>query len=276
MNNLLSFTVVAALVTTAGTLLGLVLKEVLFARSFEQWKLRQSLREVSRKYREPIALSALELANRLSRICDSYPPEYLDSQLLNIDAPKSAVNSADDPYYKRQMLVSSVYRLSSFLGWIELYRQDTAFLEPDAKSAISRVSTAIYALRADLADGQLIDKRDWEKWRDVLIFREEQRAIGESMISTSGANRTVIGFSEFWDLFLGDVPTSRRRWLNVGSVFLLDPQPEKDFRLERMKRMVVHLVDLVECAAPGRLREEHLRAREKWRYSTAERLTDNL
>jgi hypothetical protein len=271
MNNLLSFTVVAALVTTAGTLFGLVLKEVLFARSFEQWKLRQSLREVSRKYRDPIALAALELANRLTRICDSYPPEYLDSQLLNIDAPKSAVNSADDPYYKRQMLVSSVYRLCSFLGWIELYRQDTAFLEPDEKLAISRVSTAIYALRADLADGQLIDKRDWEKWRDVLIFREEQRAIGESMITTSGANRTVIGFSEFWDLFLGDVPTSRRRWLNVGSVFLLDPQPEKDFRLERMKRMVVHLVDLVECAAPGRLREEHLRAREKWHYSTAER-----
>jgi hypothetical protein len=270
-DNLLTFTVVAALVTTAGTLLGLFLKEFLLARSFEKWKLQQSLREVSRKYRDPIALAAVELANRLARICDSYPPDYLDSQLLITDAQKSMLKTADDPYYKRQMLVSSVYRLCSFLGWIELYRQDTAFLEPDQKSASSKVNTAIYAIRADLADGQLNDKRDWDKWSDALIFREEQRAIGESMITFCGTNRTVIGFSEFWELFLGDVETSRRRWINAVSIFLLDPQPKKDFRLERMKRMVVHLVDLVECLDPSRLRDTHGAAREKWRHTTEER-----
>ena len=39
----LGLTVVGALVTTGGTLLGLFLKEVLLARSFERWKARQSL-----------------------------------------------------------------------------------------------------------------------------------------------------------------------------------------------------------------------------------------
>jgi len=80
--HILGLTVVAALVTTTGTLLGLILKEVFLARSFERWKSRRSLLQVSRKYRDPIVLAALELCNRLDRICREYPPDYLDASLL--------------------------------------------------------------------------------------------------------------------------------------------------------------------------------------------------
>ena len=31
-----------------------------------------------------------------------------------------------------------------------------------------------------LADGEINTARDWRKWRDTLVFREELRAIGES------------------------------------------------------------------------------------------------
>lgn len=63
--SLWSFAVVAALVTTVGTLFGHYLKEVVLARSLEDWKHRRTLREVYRKYRDPIVLAAIELASRL-------------------------------------------------------------------------------------------------------------------------------------------------------------------------------------------------------------------
>jgi hypothetical protein len=63
-NQILSFAVLAAIITTTGTLLGLLLKEVFLARWFERWKAGRALEEVARKYHEPIALAALELCNR--------------------------------------------------------------------------------------------------------------------------------------------------------------------------------------------------------------------
>jgi hypothetical protein len=193
---ILGFTVVGALVTTAGTLVGLFVKEVLLARSFERWKMKQALAEVSRKYREPIALSAIELCNRLTFICDEYPPDFLDSSLLASTPEGPAVNSAADPRFKKYRLVSTVYRLCAFFGWVELYRQDTTYLDSDDGSGGGRVDRAIYAVRSDLADGQLNKARDWEEWHDVLVFREEQRAIGESMIVTIWGARTVVGYAE--------------------------------------------------------------------------------
>src|SRR5688500_2430493 len=95
-SQVLGFTVVGALVTTTGTLVGLFVKEVLLARSFEQWKMKQSLAQVSRKYREPIALSALELCNRLTFMSNEYPPAFLDSGLLAITAEGPVLNSAAD------------------------------------------------------------------------------------------------------------------------------------------------------------------------------------
>jgi hypothetical protein len=222
-SQVLGFTVVGALVTTTGTLIGLFLKEVLLSRSFEQWKMRQALAQVSRKYREPIALSAVELCNRLTFICDKYPPDFLDSGLLAYTPAGPALNSAADPHSRRYRLVSTVYRLCAFLGWVELYRQDTTYLEADDGSG-GRGDRALFAVRSDLADGQLKKARDWEAWHDVLVFREEQRAIGDSMIVTVGGARTVMGYGQFYDLFTASLPSSQAQWLRTAAMFLLDPK----------------------------------------------------
>jgi hypothetical protein len=267
--DILGFSVIGAIVTTTGTLIGLVLKERLFARSFERWKTRLSLEQIARRYREPIALTALELCNRLSEVCEQYPPDFLDSSILAVSAPhRPTLNSAADPYFRRYKLVSSVYRLCAFLGWIELYRQETTYLEPVEQSRSSDVERAIFALRADLADGQLNTAEDWASWHDALIFREEQRAIGESMIVTVGQVRTIMGYAEFSESFPGSGENSRQRWFTRAAAFLLDPQPSKDFRRVRLQRMVVHLTNLAELLAPNRLRQEHRDSRAK--YSAVE------
>jgi hypothetical protein len=256
-SKLLGFTVIGALVTTTGTLLGLFLKEVLLARSFEQWKTKQSLAQVSRKYQEPIALAAIELSTRLTRICQSYPADFMDSALLKSIPARPSSNSIADPHYRRYTLISTVYRLCAFLGWVELYRQETTYLDTTGGSNERRVDRAIFAVRSDLADGQLNKAQDREHWHDALLFREEQRAIGESMIVSTGESRTVMGYAEFCDLFLGKSETSRAEWLRKAGVFLFDQKARKDFRKIRMQRLIVHLVELVDILSPARLRDEH-------------------
>lgn len=267
-SQVLGFTVVGALVTTTGTLIGLFLKEVLLSRSFEQWKLKQTLAQVSRKYREPIALSAVELCNRLTFICDNYPPDFLESGLLACKPGEPSLNSAADIHFRRYRLVSTVYRLCAFLGWVELYRQDTTYLDADDGSG-GRVDRALFAVRSDLADGQLNEAQDWETWHDVLVFREEQRAIGESMIVTISGARTVMGYAEFSDQLTESLASSRAQWLHTAATFLLDPKATKDFRQVRMQRLVVHLVDLVEVLSKARLRNDHWAARERYKKVAA-------
>src|SRR5215475_7557228 len=195
-NQIFGLSVVGAIVTTTGTLIGLFLKEVFFARSLERWKAKQTLEQISQKYREPIALTALELCNRLTQICEDYPPNFLDSDLLNTSAERPTLNSAADLYFRRYRLISTVYRLCAFLSWIELYRQDMTYLDAGNNKNKRRVDQAIFAVRSDLADGQLNTAQDWADWHDALLFREEQRAIGESMITAVGNARNVIGYAQ--------------------------------------------------------------------------------
>jgi hypothetical protein len=262
-SEILGLSVIGAAVTTIGTLAGLFLKEVVFVRSFERWKARRLLEDASRKYREPIALAAIELCNRLSDVCDDYPPTYLMTDVLSVEISGSPENSANDPHYQRYRLVSTVYRLCALLGWIELYRQDTTFLEPNEADPVRRVDESIFAIRSDLADGQLNTAPDWSRWYDALLFREEQRAIGECMIVGTVGNRGVMGYAQFSSLYPADVLSDQTRWIRAAAGFVVDPRDEKDFRMVRMQRLIVHLVDLVELVAPLRLREEHRNARSK-------------
>lgn len=267
-SQILGFSVVGALVTTTGTILGLFLKDVLLARSFERWKAGHAIEQVARKYREPIALAGLELCNRLVQICRDYPTNFLDSELLVQAVAGPPLNTAQDTYFRRYRLLSTVYRLCSFLGWIELYRQDLTFLDPSDASSKRPTDRAVYPVRSDLADGQLNAATDWKEWRDGLLFREEQRAIGESMIVAVGSTRTVMGYAEFCDLYPANVTTGRGRWIGAAATFFLDPSPTKDFREVRMQRLIVHLVELVERLAPSRVRDEHRVAHSRYREVT--------
>ncbi len=56
LSEILAASVVAACVTTSGSLLALYLKEILAVRAFERWKARQTLVSIYRRYRLPIFL----------------------------------------------------------------------------------------------------------------------------------------------------------------------------------------------------------------------------
>lgn len=252
--SLLSFAAVGAFVTTVGTLFGHYLKEAVLAKSFESWKKRQALETLYGKYRDPIVLSAIELAMRLNEACSEHPAEFLARRILSCTSPEPSHSSVRDPYYFRYKFQSTIYRFAAFLGWLELYRQDLVFLNSRGSKKNTALQKLLNEIREDFAAGTLNCAKDWDCWSDALIFREDQRAVGEAMITSVNGIRTVMGYGAFVTMF-EDTTSVGNKWLRVVTNFLIDPKKEKDFRLVRYQRLIIHLVDLVRTLDERRLPE---------------------
>jgi hypothetical protein len=263
--DLFGLAVLGALVTAVGNLIAIALKDYIFARSLEKWKARQQLRSVYIKYRDPLLLSIFELLRRLAEIIYESPVDFLSAELLTSNPPVMVVNSAEDEYYQRYKLLSTIYRLCACMGWLELYRRDITFLDSGHNRTNAKFQSLVEKLRSSLADGQLNRARDWHKWKDSLIFREEQRAIGEVMID--GGGDRVIGYSDFCERFDAAENSSVKRWLNVAAGFLLDlrsaERSQKDFRQARCLLLIDHGISLIECLDSRRVNEYLLELRMK-------------
>lgn len=239
-------TVLGAIVSTLGSLFGVVLKEYVFSRSFERWKQRQSLEQIYQKFRDPLLLSARELASRTVEVLDHFPTVYLNEAVRNSRPERQVKNSLDDPYFQRYKLVSTAYRLSAFMAWVEIYRQELTFLHPGRDANAAKLEKAVALIRSDLADGQLNEAVDWDKWTDTLIFREELRAIGESLIEARGSGRAVMGYGRYCEQLEAASPNAVQRWSPVVFNFLVNFSSDgKDFRQTRLKRLLVHLIELM-------------------------------
>ncbi len=244
----LGLTVVGAIVSTVGAIFGILLKEFFFARSLEKWKQRQTLEQVYGRYRAPLLLAARELAYRLSEIAEHHPPVFLRAVVLDSNPDRLLRNSVDDPYFQRYKLLSTFYRLTALLGWIELYRQEITNLDSGDSAHSRRLEAAVELIRCDLAEGELNNATDWPEWRDAMIFREELRAIGEAMFEARGTTRTVMGYGSFCAKLGND--TEPRNPLTVAFVslsnFFLDLEVDgRDFRHTRLRRLLIHTVDLM-------------------------------
>lgn len=262
--DLLALTVLGAAVTTIGNLVATILKEYFFVRSAENWKARRELRAAYKKYRDPLVLSVVELLNRLEEILYSSPVHFLDRKLLTVSPSQPLGNDANDPYYQKYKLMSTVYRLCACLGWLELYRRDVTFLDSGHYGTNRKFERIVQQLRSSLADGHLNSADDWPEWKDSLIFREEQRAIGEAMIDN--ADEKVVGYGVFCEKFLPTSPASRDPWISVAARFLMDLEcsqtAQKDFRRARCMLFVNYGISLIDCLDSRRVsnRLQHLRA----------------
>ena len=255
----LGLTVFGAIISTAGALFGIILKDFVFARSLEKWKQRQTLAQIYQKFRDPIVMASRELASRTLEIVEDFPTGYLSTEVLNSKPSKQMNNSATDPYFRKYKLISTAYRLSAFLGWLELYRHEIVFLHPGNSKGTKEVLDALDKIRGDLADGQLNEAGDFLTWRDTLIFREELRSIGESMIEAHGEHSAIIGYGKYCAQVDSKEKSPVRNASRVVLNFYLDFCDDgKDFRLVRLQLMFVHLIDLIRLIDPSFEVPEHL------------------
>jgi hypothetical protein len=250
-NVLLSASVVAGITSV----ITLVLKEALFPRSLELWRERRTLAATYRRYRDPIVLSARELAIRLMEIHDLFPADFLDHRYWDAEDPFDVVNDTSSVHYRKYKLVSTVYRLCAFLGWIEVYRRDVVFLDAGRDGKSQRFDTCLYDLHKVLADGHMNCHTDWSTWTDRLLFREEQRAIGEAMIRGTGPERTVIGYGTFRKA-IADHDALLVSAIRPALVFVSDAVKDGDFRKMRFREYTLQLIGLVRLLDEKRLLDE--------------------
>ncbi|MCA1597446.1 MAG: hypothetical protein LC769_00220 [Chloroflexi bacterium] len=277
-NNILNFTVVAAIVTTVGGVLASFLTNTVFARSLERWKGRQTLYGLYKRYRDPLVVSAVELLDRLNEIHQDYPPPYLIADLDEVPAGLPDDGRRHDLRYHRYKQISTVYRLCAFLGWLELYRQEVAVLDSGRHRANRRLQDYLSKVREDLADERINQPDDGDAWVDGVIYREEQRAIGEAMLcpAVAGGGRTVMGYGTFHTLVeigatASDAPsTPEALWIATVHRFLCHngAAHQNDLRVVRFQRLIVHLIDLVEALDAQRITPTMV----QWRREHQDRL----
>jgi len=245
----LGFTVVGAIITTVGSLVALFLKDFLFVRYFDSIKEKRTLKSLFKKYNDPLVLSAIELTRRLDELIRNYPTliKVFTTDNFKLTPRVQTSNDATDPYFLKYKIVSTLYRFCSVLGWLELYRQEMTFLESHSTKRTIKLLQIIEKIRTPLADGQLIEgKDDWLEWRDILILREELRAIGEGMIENNKEKKSIMGYGKFQEMIDQYSTDDKPVWLRPTINFFLDYDVVKDFRQERLKLLHNGLLDLVE------------------------------
>lgn len=170
--------------------------------------------------REPLIEAARDLEQRLGNI--------RDGAFLDFYVHGSTRRRAD------LAVLSTLYRLSRYFAAVERMRSgvDAWTLETDPRTA--GVEAALRTVAKTLAT---------DSWGDLMLWREEQRAIGELMLVSDG--RQPIGFAEFSERYTSDFLP----WLADFREELSRPEASSSPRLEALQ---VDLSNLREQLESGR------------------------
>jgi hypothetical protein len=132
--------------------------------------------EVLTRYREPLAAAAFDLQSRLYNI-------------LRLDFFRKVRNNQA---LAEEALRTTLFRLAQYFGWTEILRRDIQFLSfPEAEETRSVAQLQSKISRCFLSDGY---------GRALMIWRDEQRAIGERMIVEEYGNVLCMGYANFREL----------------------------------------------------------------------------
>jgi len=128
--------------------------------------------EVLTRYREPLAAAAFDLQSRLFN-------------LLRLGFLQKFGNGDRS----QDALRSTLFRLAQYFGWTELLRRDIQFLSFPEDEDTRRVA----ALQSQIAGCFLSD----EYGRALMVWSDEQRAIGERMIVEEHGKVLCMGYATF-------------------------------------------------------------------------------
>jgi hypothetical protein len=244
LNSTLGLSTVVAVAAGVGGIAADILKAALSNYFVSRRTEKHEAKKIYEKYKKPLSLSATELANRFSELIEFFPTSYLSLKYLRSTASKSTINSDSDYYFRKYKLVSTAYRFCSFLGWLEIYRRDTVFLSSGDFEKDGQFDKCISKFRSALSDGQLNTFENWQEWSDYLVFREELRAVGESMAKSASNSYQIMGYADFEDLLEGK-NASGHRWLTSTLHFFVNQKNHNEFRKIRFCLILISLCDLI-------------------------------
>jgi hypothetical protein len=131
--------------------------------------------DVLARYREPLAAAAFDLQSRCYNI--------LRLSFLTKFGP------AHERFGEAQ--TTTVFRFAQYFGWTEILRRDIQFLSFPEKTATKDVGTLQGAIARRLATS--------DRNEPLMIWTDEQRAIGERMIVEEHGKVLCMGYARFCD-----------------------------------------------------------------------------
>jgi hypothetical protein len=179
--------------------------------------------DVLKRYREPLAASAFDLQSRLYNIL----------RLDFFEKWGGAHPRAEES------LRTTMFRLAQYFGWTEILRRDIQFLsfpEADETRRVASLQSAISKAFLDHGYGEAL-----------MIWSDEQRAIGERMIVMEHDDVLPMGYATFRERS----DDTYRAWLARLKTEIADEGARR--RLCDVQHL---LCDLVETLDPQRIRYE--------------------
>jgi hypothetical protein len=173
--------------------------------------------DVLARYREPLAAAAFDLQSRLYNILRlGFLGKFGGSH------PRSDT-----------ALRTTLFRLAQYFGWTEILRRDIQFLSfPEAEH-----TRRVAKLQSDVAKAFL--RHDYGD--AMMIWADEQRAIGELMIVEEHDKIMSMGYAAFSDQCNGVF----KPWLDRLGVELL--LPEAQVRLRDAQHLLCELVETLDA-----------------------------
>jgi hypothetical protein len=210
----------AAIIIALIALAGSVISTVATVFGAPALQARREAKTKLQSYREPLLASAYELQARLHNIlCDKFLEKYLFGG-----------NGAK----QEAALESTLYVFAQFFGWREIIRREIQFLRfPRDKETRTTAQTLREIDEAFLTD---------EFGHQFMIWRVEQRGLGERMITIFEDRLRCMGYAEFIKH-----RATMRQWLDPLERDLrsLDGAGEK--RLTRLQHLLLELVNRLDA-----------------------------
>lgn len=129
--------------------------------------------DVLSRYREPLAAAAFDLQSRLYNI-------------LKMDFFRKHGEGTDR---SEEAIYTTLFRLAQYLGWTEILRRDVQFLNfPEATDTQHVTQLQLQISRCLLTD---------DYGHDMMIWTDQQRALGEQMIVEEHAKVICMGYARF-------------------------------------------------------------------------------
>jgi hypothetical protein len=185
---------------------------------------RAAREDVLARYRDPLVSATFDLQDRVQN-------------LLRPDDDSICVY-LEDRARKELTIRSTLFRIAQYFGWMEIMRREIEFLPFEESSETQAVQEAMGAVARTFAT----DKYGTE----FMLWREEQRAIGEHMAKGDVGALKCIGFAAFDSRYDDDF----ERWFKNTRVTL----ETGDFGKIRLAKLHHALIDLGKVLDPGERR----------------------
>jgi hypothetical protein len=186
---------------------------------------------VLERYRGPLVAAAFDLQDRLDN-------------LINPERDFLAAYGGRKNPLREEAIRTTLYRVGQYLCWVEIMRADRQFLrfrEPAHTRAVADLVSEVGRTFADDRYG-----------RDFMLWREEQRAIGERMIERHGDEAGCVGYATFAEHY----DMTYLRWLGRFEKKLDRETALSSRRLPALREMLRALVKALD--------PEELRHRRDW------------